>query len=189
MKKSEKVLLSIFACLFLLIVGGGVLTYFFNTWRGIAEEKERLALRLDEMTSALARSTEWQKRSEWLDEHTPKFGSNEQASSKLFELAQKEAEAAGLKIATREMVAQGIPQEDEEQGRFDKASVRFTFAEAPEEQFFKWMYQLTFGAPSNFIGVTHLRLSPAPSGKMVNAEIELTQFYLSSSPANLTRAR
>lgn len=189
MKKSEKVLLSIFAVLFLLIVGGGILTYFFNTWRGIAEEKDRLALRLDEMTTALAQSTEWQKRSEWLDENTPQFGSNEQAASKLFELAQKEADGAGLKITTREMVAQTVPQEGEPMGRFDKAAVRFTFAEASEETFFKWVYQLTFGKPQNFIGVTHLRLSPAPSGKMVNAEVELTQYYLSSAPANLTRAK
>lgn len=191
MKKSEKVLLSIFGALFLLIVGGGVLTYFINTWREIANEKDRLALRLDEMTTALAQSTDWQKRSEWLDANTPSFGSNEQASSKLFELAQKEAESAGLKIATREMVAQTISTDEEEAstGRYDKASVRFTFAEASEETFFKWMYQLTFGTPKNFIGVTHLRLSPAASGKMVNAEIELTQFYLSSAPANLTRAK
>lgn len=189
MKKSEKILLSVFAGLFLIVVGGGVLTYFVKTWRGIVEEKDRLALRLDEMTSALAQSSEWQQRSEWLDKNTPQFGSSEQASSKLFELAQKEADAAGLKIATREMIAQVAPAEDEPLGRFDKASVRFSFADASEETFFKWMYQLTFGSPKNFIGVTHLTLAPSPSGKTVNAEIELTQFYLSSAPANLTRAK
>lgn len=189
MKKSEKILLSVFAALFLVIVGGGVLAYFVKTWRGIVEEKDRLALRLDEMTSALAQSTEWQKRSEWLDGNTPQFGSPEQASSKLFELAQKEADATGLKIGSREMIAQVAPAEDEPLGRFDKASVRFTFAEASEETFFKWMYQLTIGTPKNFVGVTHLTLSPSASGKTVNAEVELTQYYANSAPTKLTRAK
>ncbi len=187
MKQSERMLLTIFAVVFGLIVGGGVLTYFFKTYNKIAAERDRLEARFGEMTTALAMSSDWQKRSDWLEQNTPKFGSNEQASSKLFEMAQKEAGEASLKIAAREMIPQRVPGEGESVGYFDKATVKLTFTEVQEQPFFKWLYNVTMAHPKALVGVTRLVVSPSPAGKSINAEVELTQFYAQSNQPKLTR--
>ena len=189
MKKSEKILLGVFGALFIAIIGGGALTWCIKTYNKVAAERDRLETRLSEMAAALAQGSEWQKRSQWLDEHTPKFGSHEEASSQLFDLAQKAAVSADLKIGAREMIPQRALAEGESEGYYDKATVKLTFTEASEEPFFKWVYDLTVAKPQSFVGVTRLQMTPSPSGKTINAEVELTQFYAQSAPAKLTRAQ
>jgi hypothetical protein len=188
MKRSEKILLTVFGIMFLAIVGGGALTYLYRSYSSITAETERLQTRLDTMVSDLAQGSDWQKRSDWLDENTVKFSSNEEASSKLFEAAQKEATATGLKITTREMIPQAIPVEGEPVGYFDKATIRLTFTEVQEEPFYQWIYNLTIAQPKAFIGLTRLTLSPSPAGKSINAQVELTQFYAQTTQPKLTRA-
>ena len=189
MKRSEKILLAIFGAVFLVVIGGGVVMYFAKAYNRIAGEKDRLETRLSEMATALSQSADWQKRSEWLEGNTPKFSSHEEASSKLFELAQKEADSSGLKIGAREMIPQRAPVEGEPIGYFDKATVKLSFADVQEEPFYKWLFTLTTAQPKAFVGVTRLMVSPSPAGKSINAEVELTQFYAQNAPAKLTQAR
>jgi hypothetical protein len=188
MKKSEKVLLGVFGVLFLAIVGGGAITWCVKTYSKVAAERDRLVSRLSEMATALSQGTEWQKRSEWIEANTPKFSSQEEASSQLFEMAQTAAAAASLKIAAREMIPQRPLTEGESTGYYDKATVKLTFTDTLEQPFFQWVYDLTVAKPKSFVGVTRLQLTPSPSGKTIHAEVELTQFYAQTNPAKLTRA-
>ena len=63
MKKSEKILLVLFAILFGVIVGGGLLTYSLKSYRSMTEGNDKLRARLDEMTRNIAQGAEWQGRS------------------------------------------------------------------------------------------------------------------------------
>lgn len=185
MKPSEKILLSAFALLFLVIVGGGIGSYALNNYRQVTAETESLKTRLQKMSTTIAQGAEWKKRSEFVDAHVPKLGSWEQASSKLYKTAQDEASIAGLKISTNEMVPRPMVKEGESLGYFDKASVKITFNDANEEALFKWMWKLY--SLKSFIGVTRLAIAPNPQGKSVNAEVELTQFYRETTPTKLSK--
>ena len=115
MKRSEKLLLSVFAILFLAIVGGGLLTIGVKNYQGVQAENDRLKDRLSGMAAAIAQSADWQRKSDWVDQHMPKFASHEEASSRLFQVVQMEAEKVGVKIATREMLPRPTIQEGDEQ--------------------------------------------------------------------------
>lgn len=185
MKQSEKILLSAFALLFLVIVGGGVGSYALNNYRQVKAETESLQKRLQQMSTTIAQGAEWKKRADYVDAHVPKIGSWEQASSKLYKTAQDEANTAGLKISTNEMQPRHIAQDGEALGFFDKASVKLTFNDASEEALFSWMWKLY--SLKSFIGVTRLAITPNPQGKSVNAEVELTQFYRETAPTKLSK--
>lgn len=181
MKKSERILLGVFAVLFIVIIGGGALAYGLSHYRGIQEETARLHDRLVEMNEAINEGAEWQRRSEWLDTAVPVLASRQEASSRLLEALQKEAEKAGLVLAGREFLE--TPKElgedgqplTEGEGYFDKATVRLTLSGVKEQALFAWMHAVQ--QPRSFLGVTRLQMSPSGKGKTVNAEVEVTQFY------------
>jgi len=178
MKRSEKLLLSVFAVLFIAIVGGGLLTIGVKNYQAVQAENERLKDRLTGMATAIAQSVDWQKKSDWVDQNMPKFASHEEASSRLFQQVQAEAEKAGVKISAREMLPRPTVQEGDEMGYFDRASVKLSFTEAREEDLFKWMHAMQ--NPKSFIGITRMLITPSPQGKTVNCEVDVTQFYLES---------
>lgn len=193
MKRSERLLLGIFAILFIVIVGGGALTFGINHYRGISEEKERLADRLIEMNQAITEGAEWQRRSDWLDAHVPAFASRQEASSKLLEAIQKEADQAGVTLTGREFL-ENRQQSTEPDGQaaeastyYDQATVRLTLTGAREQALFAWMHALQ--KPERFLGVTRLQINPSGQGKTVNVEAEVTQFYREKSVGKLTSAQ
>jgi len=175
MKRSEKLLLSVFAILFLAIVGGGLLTIGVKNYQGVQAENDRLKDRLSGMAAAIAQSADWQRKSDWVDQHMPKFASHEEASSRLFQVVQMEAEKVGVKIATREMLPRPTIQEGDELGYFDKASVKLSFTDVSEQDLFKWMHMLQ--KPTSFIGFTRMLITPNAQGKTINCEVDVTQFY------------
>ncbi len=186
MKRSEKILLTLFAIAFALIVGGGGLSLAIKKYRAIGEDTERLSLKLSSMATDIAQGSKWQARSEYVQAHVPKFGTAEEASSKLFDLVSKEAEKLGLKTSAREMVPAHIPAEGEDLGFFDKASVKITFADAPEQALFTWMHALQ--KPDAFIGITRLLITPSAQGKTVACEVDITQFYRQTQAVRLSKA-
>jgi len=93
----------------------------------------------------------------------PSFASHEEASSRLFQQVQAEAEKAGVKISTREMLPRPTVQEGDEMGYFDRASVKLSFAEVREEDLFEWMHALQ--NPKSFIGFTRMLITPSPQAK------------------------
>jgi hypothetical protein len=185
MKRSEKLLLTAFALVFVVLVGGGLASMGFKNYKAVTEETEALQKRLATMSKTLAQSAEWQKKNEWLDQHVPKIGSYEEASAKLFETASKEAISAGLKAPAREMLPPAIIKDGDPQGYFDKASVKLTFTDASEEQLFKWMHSLY--AMKHFIGITRMAMTPSPQGKSVNCDVDITQFYQQTTPQKLSK--
>jgi len=192
MKKSERLLLGVFAVLFLVIIGGGALTFGINHYRGIVEESEGLRDRLIDMNQAITEGAEWQRRSDWLEKQVPNFASRQEASTRLLEVIQREAEKTGLTLAGREFLEErqetapdGLPEETES-GYFDQATVRVTLTTAKEQPFFTWMHALQ--QPGSFLGVTRLLINPSGQGKTVNAEVEVTQFYREKPAAKLTNA-
>ncbi|TDU64067.1 hypothetical protein EI77_04251 [Prosthecobacter fusiformis] len=181
MKRSERILLGLFALVFLVIVGGGGLSFGLSHYRGIQEETERLSDRLVEMNMAITQGAEWQRRSEWLEAEVPAFASRQEASTRLLEVIQREADKTGLALAgrefmetTKELGPDGLPVEDAA-GFFDQATVRVTLTAVKEQAFFTWMHAVQ--QPGSFLGVTRLLMNPSGKDKTINAEVEVTQFY------------
>lgn len=192
MKRSEKVLLSVFAVLFLVIIGGGAVAMGVRHYLGLLEENDRLRGRVLEMNEAIAQGSEWQRRHHWLEESTPGFSSRQEAASTLLETIQKEADKLSLSFTDRQflepvktMGADGLPI-GEAGGYFDQAAVRVTLSKVKEKEVFAWMHALQ--APGNFLGVTRLQITPAGEGRTVNIEAEITQFYREKAPSKLSKA-
>ncbi|MDB6120172.1 MAG: hypothetical protein JWO08_3953 [Verrucomicrobiaceae bacterium] len=186
MKRSEKILLASFAIVFLIVVGGGLATVGLKNYRQVKGETAQLQAKLKQMAGNIAQGTEWQTKADWVDSSIPKYGSHEEASSKLFAAVQKEAEAAGLTISAKEMVSAAVPKEGDPLGYFDKASIKISFADAKEQQLFAWMHSLQ--KPKSFIGITRLQLSPHSQGKSVVCEVDITQFFRQATATNLSKA-
>lgn len=181
MKNREKVLLVLFAILFGVIVGGGLLTYSLKNYSSISGENDKLRKRVAEMTKNIAQGAEWQGRSDWADNNAPSFGSLEEARSKLLEVVQACAQKESVTVSGKEFIEQAkaiagldgtVP---EQQGYFDKATVKLTLNEVKEEQLCKWMFALQ--EPRSFLGITRFQMVPTGKGKTVNCEVEVTQFY------------
>lgn len=192
MKKSEKILLTIFAVMFLVIIGGGAMVMGVRHYLSIREECETLRDRIIEMNEAIAQGAEWQRRHDWLDKQVPGFSSRQEASAKLLEVIQREADKLSLAIAGKEFLEpvktlgpDGLPI-DEEGGYFDQASVKITLSKVKEQPFFTWLHSMQ--TPDSFLGITRLQITPAGEGKTINVEAEVTQFYREKASAKLSRA-
>lgn len=191
MKKSEKVLLGVFAFLFLAIVGGGGLMYAFNNYTAIREENAALRDRLGDMNLAISQGADWADKYGWLEERCPNFTSRQEASAKLLEAISGEAEKIGISIGGKEFIEaarvlgpDGLPLE-ESLGYFDKATVKITLAGVPEQAFFGWLHALQ--QPQSFLGITRMQINPSGSNKTINAEIEFTQFYREKSAPKVSK--
>jgi len=191
MKKREKALLVVFAILFGVIVGGGLLTYSLKNYRSISEENEKLRNRVAEMTRDIAQGSEWQGRADWADNNIPSFASLEEARGKLLEIVQAQAQKASITVGGKEFIeqAKAVAGLDgavlESQGYFDKASVKITLNGVKEQQLFAWMFALQ--EPKGFLGITRFQMVPSGQGKTVNCEVEVTQFYREGPAAKLTK--
>ncbi|WP_395744261.1 hypothetical protein [Prosthecobacter sp.] len=191
MKKSEKVLLGVFAFLFLAIIGGGGLTFAFNNYMAIREENEGLRDRLGEMNLAVSQGADWADKYGWLEEHCPAFVSRQEASAKMLEAVTAEAEKMGLTIGGKEFIEaarvlgpDGLPLE-ENLGYFDKATVKITLTGVQEKAFFGWLHALQ--QPQSFLGVTRMQINPSGTSKTINAEVEFTQFYREKSVPKVSK--
>ena len=192
MKKSEKVLLGVFAFLFLAIIGGGGLMYAFNNYTSIREENDTLRDRLADMNLAISQGADWADKYGWLEEHCPNFTSRQEASAKLLELISGEAEKKGISIGAKEFIEaarvlgpDGLPLE-ETLGYFDKATVKITLAGIQEQAFFGWLHALQ--QPQSFLGITRMQINPSGTNKTINAEVEFTQFYREKSAPKVSKA-
>lgn len=181
MKNRKKLLLILFAVLFGVIVGGGLLTYSLKNYRSISDENAKLRKRVAEMTRNIAQGAEWQGRNDWADNNVPSFGSLEEARSKLLEVVQACAQKENVTITGKEFIeqAKAVTALDgttlDQPGYFDKASVKLTLNGVKEEQLCKWMFALQ--EPRSFLGITRFQMEPTGKDKTVNCEIEVTQFY------------
>lgn len=191
MKKSEKVLLGVFAFLFLAIIGGGGLMYAFNNYMAIREENDSLRDRLGEMNLAVSQGADWADRYGWIEEHCPNFASRQEASAKLLEVIASQAEKIGLSIGGKEFIEaarvlgpDGLPLE-ENLGYFDKATVKITLAGVQEQALFTWLH--TLQQPQSFIGITRMQINPSGTNKTINAEVEFTQFYREKSAPKVSK--
>jgi hypothetical protein len=189
MKKSEKILLAIFSMMFVIIVGGGVVKWAWNTYQEVHADSARLRGKLQEMAANLSQSEEWKKRYDWLEESMPQFTGHEDASSKLFDAVQKQAETAGLSIGAREMLPQRTLQEGESAGNYDQASVKLTFTDVGEKELFSWMHGLAVEKPHKFIGITRMQLQPGGKEHTVSCEVDVTQFFISTEAPKVAKVQ
>ncbi len=181
MKQSEKLLLGIFACLLLILVGGGGVLFAYRNYAEIKDEVSQLGDQLENMRSQVASGEKWAARQAWIDENLPEFGARQEASTKLYEAVQAEAEKAGVSLLGREILEptqalgpDGLPLDEEEQlNAFQQAAVKITLNGVKEEEFYQWLHALQ--QPKSFIGITRLQITP--NSKSINAEVEFTQFY------------
>ncbi|MBN8421630.1 MAG: hypothetical protein J0L73_22125 [Verrucomicrobia bacterium] len=191
MKKSEKVLLGVFAFLFLVIIGGGGLMYAFRNYMAIREENDTLRDRLADMNLAISQGAEWADRYGWLEENCPNFTSTQEASAKLLEIITAEAEKMGVSIGGKEFIEaarvlgpDGLPLE-ENLGYFDKATVKITLAGVQEQAFFGWLHALQ--QPKSFLGITRMQINPSGTNKTINAEVEFTRFFREKSAPKVSK--
>jgi len=191
MKKSEKVLLGVFAFLFLVIIGGGGLMYAFRNYMAIREENDTLRDRLADMNLAISQGAEWADRYGWLEENCPNFTSTQEASAKLLEIITAEAEKMGVSIGGKEFIEaarvlgpDGLPLE-ENLGYFDKATVKITLAGVQEQSFFGWLHALQ--QPKSFLGITRMQINPSGTNKTINAEVEFTRFFREKSAPKVSK--
>ena len=191
MKKSEKVLLSLFVGLVLAFVlgGGGMLAV--RNYLEVREEVDLLRDRLSDMNLAIAEGSDWAAKQEWLDENTPLFTSSQEASARLLETITREAEKLSLDIGGKEFLEQARQIDSdgefiEEEGSFDKATVKTTLNGVSEKLFFAWLHALQ--QPKSFIGVTRLQIVPSGTNKTINAEVEFTQFFHQKRQPRVTKA-
>ena len=192
MKSSEKVLLGVFAFLFLAIIGGGGLMYAVKNYMAIREETDNLRDRLGEMNLAISQGADWADKYGWLEERCPGFASRQEASSRLLETITGEAEKMGLPLGAKEFMEaaqvlgpDGLPL-DENLGYFDKATVKITLAGVQEKAFFGWLHGLQ--KPQSFLGITRMQINPSGTNKTINAEVEFTQFYREKSAPKVSKA-
>ena len=191
MKKSEKVLLGVFAFLFLAIIGGGGLMYAFKNYSAIREENDTLRDRLGDMNLAISQGAEWADKYGWIEEHCPNFTSRQEASAKLLEVITSQADKTGLSIGGKEFIEaarvlgpDGLPLE-ETLGYFDKATVKITLTGVSEQAFFGWLRALQ--QPQSFLGITRMQINPSGTNKTINAEVEFSQFYRETSAAKVSK--
>ncbi|MBL9184277.1 MAG: hypothetical protein JNN17_19185 [Verrucomicrobiaceae bacterium] len=191
MKKSEKVLLGIFAAIFIgvALIGGGA--FAFRTYFEVQDEVELLRDRLSSMNLAVSQGTEWAERHDWLDENAPSFTSNKEASARLLDAIMQAAQKHSLDIGTPQFLEptaaigpDGMPVEEEET-HFDKAAVKTILTGVTEQAFYTWLHALQ--QPKNFIGITRLQINPSGTNKTINAEVEFTQFYREKSVPKVTK--
>jgi hypothetical protein len=192
MKRSEKILLGLFGIVFLVIVGGGLLAFGIRSYREVLAENDRLTDRLSEMHQAIAEGSEWQRRHEWLDASVPSFSSRQEASSRLLETIQREADHHSLSLSGKEFIepikqlAQDGQPVEEASGYFDQATVKIILTKVKEQALFAWMHGLQ--KPELFLGITRLQITPGGEGKTVSVEAEVTQFYREKVPSKLSKA-
>lgn len=181
MKKSEKLLLTVFSFMCLVIVGGGAIKYAYSNYRAICEENESLADQIANMEHAISTGAEWAEKHAWIEEHLPVFASHQEASSKLLSVITARAEKRGLSIGGKEFVEDdkqtgpdGLPL-DGKQSFFDCTRVKITLTGVVEKVFFEWLEDIQ--QAKLFIGVTHILINPTGTNKTVNCEVEFTQFF------------
>lgn len=193
MKKSEKVLLGVFAALSLgiVLIGGGA--FALRHYVEVRDEIDLLRDRLASMNLAVAQGAEWAARSEWLEENAPRFTSNKDASAKLLENVSRAAQTHGLIIGATEFLepsrgigSDGLPLEDEEDSHFDKAAIKTILTGVSEQAFFAWLQDLQ--KPQGFLGITRLQINPSGADKTINVEVEFTQFYQEKAEPKVTKA-
>lgn len=192
MNKREKILLAAFAAMFLVIVGGGLMTFAVKHYREVKIENEKLESRIATMTRDIAQGADWKGRAEFVETNIPAFNSLEEARGKLMEAVLERAKTAGVAIAAKEFIEQAKPaaaltDEPQEQPAFySRTTVKITLTEAQEKALFAWIFSMQ--EPRSFLGITRFLMSPAGKGKSVNCEIEITQFYREGQAPKLTKA-
>lgn len=192
MKKSERVLLGVFAALFtcILLAGGGV--FAVRQYLDVRDEVDLLRDRLGAMNLAISQGEVWAQRHAWMDANAPRFSSNKDACARLLESVTRKAGAHGLNIGATEFIEHslgGTDAEDalaEEEAHFDKACVKITLTGVAEEPFFAWLHEVQ--APASFLGITRLQMNPSGTNKTVNVEVEFTQFYHEKITPKVTKA-
>lgn len=192
MKKSERVLLGVFAALFACIVlaGGGL--FAVRQYLEVRDEVDLLRDRMGAMNLAISQGEVWAQRDAWMEAHAPRFSSNKDACARMLESVTKKASAHGLNIGATEFIERqmGDTGEDdalaEEEAHFDKACVKITLTGVMEEPFFAWLHEVQ--APASFLGVTRLQMNPSGTNKTVNVEVEFTQFYHEKVAPKVTKA-
>ena len=190
MKKSEKMLLTLFVGLILAFVlgGGGMLA--LRNYIEVREEIDLLRDRLSDMNLAIAEGSDWAEKHAWLDEHAPLFTSSQEASARLLETITREAEKLSLDIGAKEFLEQARQIDSdgelvEEDGSFAKATVKTTLNGVSEKPFFAWLHALQ--QADSFIGVTRLQINPSGTNKTINAEVEFTQFFHEKAQPRVTK--
>lgn len=109
---------------------------------------------------------------EWLAKHEPEPMANQDAQTKLLELVEREARAAGLEIKSQKPLPTDAPE-----GRYyHRAKLQITVTGA-EEALYRWFDQLNI--PDQFRAATQIRLSPnAKDDTKIDCSATIEQWFI-----------
>lgn len=172
----ESILLTVFASLFVLIAGGGLVWAGVRSFTALLRENAGLEQRLDLLQSAVDDRATWEARDAWLNQHTDTFRSREDAAAALLSHIDAQAQAAGMELIGREILGGGVDgldpaSEDAGQLYFRTATIRVR-VRGEQEKVLTWLHGLQ--QPEGLIGVTGEVID---AGEEFTAEIDITKSY------------
>src|SRR5688572_14921370 len=100
----ERLLLIAFSSLFIVLIGGALVTAGVRTLSGLRQENALLSLRLDSLQAAVDQRPLWEQRDTWLNEHTTAFRTREEAAAVLLNWINNWAGQANIELLNREIV-------------------------------------------------------------------------------------
>jgi hypothetical protein len=176
LSRRESILVALFAALFLVLVGGGLVLAGLRSLSGLMRENEALAERAAALQRAVDDRAIWEARDAWLNKHTEMFRSREDASAALLGHLETLASEAGMQLTGREILGADPETSDpgmegETASYFRKATIRVRVQGEPEKVL-TWLHGLQ--DPGRLIGVTGETIDA--EDRLV-AEIEVTKSY------------
>ena len=177
MKKSEKILLSLFA-LTLLVIGGGI---GFDQWRktkaSVIEEKWNLELQLAEIETLIEEADLWQNRSQWLQAHQPVYSTRDTIDNHIFQTVKHPV--GNVSIGNIKLI------EGKQSDHWVQAGARVV-ATGTMPEVFGWLHQLQ--SPKNFYVIENLKVIPdKKSLDVIQCEFELIRWYAPKPATVVTR--
>lgn len=176
MSPREKKLLILFATAGFVILN--FLLFGFIQRMGLEADskltKAKLAVQEAEFVSASREQV--LDEMEWLTQHEPEPAANQDVQTKLQELCEREAKAAGLTINNQ----RALPSETPEGAHYHRAKFLITVT-GREEPLYRWLDRLN--VPSQLRIASKISLSPDKDDTLINAAVTVDQWFVPLPPA------
>ena len=164
MSSREKKLLILFAVAGFMILNFLAIKQFASFRHKIDLQKRMAEQKLDVAEQYLASREQVLDEMQWLSQHEPEPTANQDVQTKLQQLVEREARAAGLTIKSQKP----LPTDSTEGHYYHRAKLQITIT-GREEALYGWFDKLNI--PEDFRMATHINLSP---NKQDDTQIDCT---------------
>ena len=177
MSSREKKLLTLFA-----VAGFVVINFFlfgFLKKQGFAADSKltEAELALEQAEFVSASRDQVVDEMDWLQQHEPEPIANQDVQTKLQELCEREAKAAGLTINSQKP----LPTESPEGAHYNRAKFLITVT-GREEALYRWLSRLN--VPSQLRIASQIRLAPdKKDDTLIDATVTIDQWFVPLPPS------